>query len=201
MKIVARAISYLSHPLFIPIAGSGMYFLTTPKYNPIGLQGSVLLPLFILTVIIPIIAYFILRNIGVISGVFMPTLKERRYPLYIHITLLFIVILKVVPFPYVPELYYFFLGLIAAAMTALILLFLRQKVSQHLMGMGSLFVFLVCLSIHFETNSILAISLLVFSIGLVATSRLYLKAHSKTELIMGFFVGMLSQTIMLKFWL
>jgi membrane-associated phospholipid phosphatase len=35
----------------------------------------------------------------------------------------------------------------------------------------------------------------------VATSRLYLKAHSKSELLIGFLVGLCSQLIILKYWL
>jgi len=201
MTIFFKTISYIFHPLFIPIAGACAYFIITPKYSPDSLQSTTLLPIFILTIIIPIIAFFILRNLGLVRSVFMPTIKERKYPLYIHISLLLIVVYKIIPDQYVPELHFYFLGLIAAAMTALLLLLLKQKASMHLMGMGGLFIFLICLSIHFEKNIILAISLLVLATGLVATSRLYLKAHSKAELLVGFFIGVLSQLLLVRFWL
>jgi membrane-associated phospholipid phosphatase len=131
----------------------------------------------------------------------MPTIKERKYPLYIHIIILLMVVYKVLPNNHTLELHFFFLGLIVAAMTALLLLFLKFKASMHLMGMGSLFMLLVCLSIHFELNITLALSLLTVATGLVATSRLYLKAHSRTELLIGFMVGSLSQLFLVKFWL
>lgn len=201
MNIFFRAISYIFHPLFIPMAGTCAYFIITPKYSPVSLQSTILLPTFILTVIIPIVAFFILRNLGLVRSVFMPALEERKYPLYIHIILLLIVVYKVIPDQFTPELYFFLLGLLAAAMTALLLLFLKQKASMHLMGMGGLFMFLVCLSIHFETNIILAISSLVLATGLVATSRLYLRAHSKAELLVGFVIGLVSQLLLVKFWL
>ncbi len=201
MKLFLLVISYIFHPLFIPVAGTISYFAITPKYTPIEEQSGNILPIFILTVIIPIITYLILKNVGLIQSVFMPTLKERRYPLYISILLLLMVVYKVIPNNYTAELHYYFLGLIAATMASLLLLFLNFKSSMHLMGMGSIFMYLICLSVHFEINITLALSVLILLIGLVATSRLYLKAHSKAELVIGFFIGLVSQLLTIKFWL
>lgn len=201
MRFFLRAISYIFHPLFIPMAGSLAYFMITPKYSPIEVQSGNLLPIFILTIIIPIIAYLILRNLRLVSTIFMPNYRERRYPLYIYIVLLVMVIYKVIPNSYTIELHFYFLGLLVAAMSTLLLLFLKLKVSMHLMGMGSLFIFLVCLSIHFKINITIAISLLTLATGLVATSRLYLHAHNKAEILIGFLIGLLSQLLMVPYWL
>lgn len=201
MKLFQQVISYIFHPLFIPVAGTIGYFAITPKYSPIEEQSGNILPIFILTVIIPIIAYLILKNIGLIKSALMPTLKERRYPLYINILLLLMVVYKVIPNNYTPELHFYFLGLIAASMASLVLLFINFKSSMHLMGMGSIFMYLVSLSVHFEINITLALSVLILLTGLVATSRLYLKAHSKAELVIGFFIGLVSQLLTVKFWL
>lgn len=201
MKGFQKAVSLLFHPLLIPIAGTLAYFIITPKYSPLEIQGGNILPIFILTVVIPIISYLILRNIGLVSSIFMPSLKERKYPLYIHIILLFLILYKVIPNNYIAELYYYFLGLLGAAMAALLLLFFNMKSSLHLMGLGGLLMFLISLSIHFEINITIAISLLTLFTGLVATSRLYLKAHSKTELFIGFCIGMITQLLTVKFWL
>lgn len=196
-----RAVSYIFHPLFVPMAGTLAYFIITPKYSPLELQSGNILPIFILTVIIPIVAYLILRNVGAVRSMFMPTLQERKYPLFIHIALLLMIIVEVVPDNYVQEIHYYFLGLTAAAGAALFLLFLKVKASLHLMGMGGLFMFLVALSIHFEVNITIALSILTLLMGLVASSRLYLKAHNKAELFIGFCIGIISQLLMVRFWL
>ena len=201
MRPFLQAISYLFHPLFIPVAGTVAYFLITPKYSPIEAQSGNVLPIFILTVIIPIIAYLILKNVGLIHSIFSPTIKERRYPLYIIILLLLMVVYKVIPNNYTAELYYYFLGLIAATMASLSLLFLNFKSSLHLMGMGSIFMYLICLSVHFEINITLALSAVILLTGLVASSRLYLKAHTRAELVIGFLIGAVSQMLTVKFWL
>jgi len=201
MRLFLKAISYIFHPLFAPIAGTIAYFTITPKYIPPGMQSGNVLPIFILTVIIPIIFYLILYNIGLVSSIFMPTVKERVYPVLIHIALLLTIVLKIIPNNFIAELYYFFVGLIIAALTSLLFILIKLKVSMHLMGMGSLLMFLISLSIHFETNITIALSLFTLAIGLVATSRLYLKAHSKPEVLIGFFIGLIAQLLTLQFWL
>jgi len=201
MKLFQKVISYIFHPLFIPIAGTFAYFLITPKYSPLELQSGNILPIFILTVIIPIITFLILRNIGYVNSIQLPTIQERKYPLYINLALLFMVVYKVIPNNYIVELYFFFVGLIAATLATLILLLFKIKSSMHLLGMGSLFMFLINLSIHFEINITLALSLCIFAIGLVATSRLYLKAHTKAEVFIGFCIGLISQLLTVKYWL
>src|SRR5690606_31970490 len=141
------------------------------------------------------------KNLGVISSIFLPTIQERKYPLYISCILFLMILYKVIPNNYVNELFYFFTGLLTATATALILLFLKFKTSIHLLGMGSILMFMIGLSIHFETNITLAISLVTLLTGLVATSRLYLKSHTRNELLIGFLVGCCSQLIILKYWL
>jgi len=201
MRLFLKIISYVFHPLFIPFLGTVIYFVVTPKYSPLELQSGNILPIFILTVIIPIICFLILRNLGVLSSVFLPNMAERKYPMIISIALLLMVLIKVIQNNYIIELYFYFVGLIAATSASLMLLFLSFKSSLHLMGMGSLLIFLINLSIHFEINITLAISLWTLATGLVATSRLFLNAHSRAEVLIGFLIGSVSQLLTLKFWL
>ncbi len=201
MRNLHRFISYAFHPIFIPIAGTYTYFLVSPKYSTSAFQYANLLPIFILTVIIPIICFFILKNMGLVSSIQMPTTRERKYPFYISMALLLMIIYKVIPSNYTIELYFYFIGLIAATFASLILLLFNFKSSVHLMGMGNLCMFIVCLSIHFEINITLALSIVILATGLVASSRLFLRAHKTTEVIIGFLIGAISQLLTVKFWL
>jgi len=201
MKSFQESISYIFHPLFTPILGTVAYFVLTPKYSPLNIQSGNILPIFILTIIIPIIAYFILRNVGLVSSVFMPNLQERKYPLYINIALLLMIVYKVIPYNYTNELYYFFIGLICAYFSSLILLLFNFKSSMHLISMGSIVMYLISLSIHFEINITILLCFFIVATGLVASSRLYLKAHSNAELIIGLIIGLTSQLLTIKFWL
>src|SRR5690554_5851782 len=111
MRPFLKFISFLLHPLYVPFAGTLTYFLITPKYHSLEVQSRNILPIFILTIIIPIIFYLILRNLGTISSASMTSIKERKYPLYISLTLLLMVLYKVIPNNFTMELHYYFLGL------------------------------------------------------------------------------------------
>lgn len=201
MKGFFKVISSIFHPLFVPFTGTLMYFIITPKYSPLKLQSGNILPIFILTVIIPIICFFILRNLGVVHSVSLSTAKERKYPVLIQSILLLMIILKVIPNNYTIELHYFFLGLFSASLAILLLLFLGFKSSMHLTGMGSLLMFMIALSVHFEINLTLAISVVILCTGILATSRIYLKAHTTSEVVIGLTIGLMSQLLTIKFWL
>tara|TARA_R110002033_G_scaffold79931_3_gene131023 strand:- start:49182 stop:49787 length:606 start_codon:yes stop_codon:yes gene_type:complete len=201
MKVFLKIIAYLFHPIFIPIEGTLIYYLVTRKYASLEMQVGNLLPIFILTVVIPIICFLILRNMGIVNSIFMPTIKERKYPLYIGLILLFMIVYKVIPYNYTPELYYYFIGLILALFTSLLLLLIHFKSSMHMMGIGSLSMYLIALSIHFQINISFSISILILLIGIVASSRLYFKAHSKLELLVGLTLGVMSQFLTINYWL
>lgn len=201
MRVFLKAISYIFHPILTPLVGTFIYFLVTPKYSPLALQTGNLLPIFILTIIVPIIFFLILKNLGVLSSSILPTIKERIYSLSIIICLLLMVVLKVISNNYIEELHFYFVGLIAASLTALTLLFLKLKISLHLMSLGSVLIFIIALSVHFEKNITLAISIATLITGAVASSRLYLKSHTKIEVVVGLVVGCVSQLLLLKFWL
>lgn len=201
MKVISNFISYLLHPLFIPIGGTIAYFLITPKYTPLEIQSASILPIFILTVIIPIVTFFILKNVGLVNSIFLETATERKYPLYIHASILLLILYKVIPNNYVSELYFYFTGLLGATVACLLLLLFNFKTSLHAVGVSGLLMYLINLSIHFEINLIIAISIFILLTGAVLTARLYLKAHTRIELIIGVFIGLLSQLLTVRFWL
>lgn len=200
MRFFYKLISYIFHPLFAPIAATLLYFKISPKYYSEELKNGNIFPIFILTVVIPVIAYYILKKIGLISAVNVPNIKERKYPFAINIIILLLILIKVIPANYIPELYYFFLGYLSAMFASLLLLFYNFKSSIHLMSITSVLMFFINLSIHYQTNFIFTISAIVLITGLIATSRLYLKTHTVSELLVGFSLGILSQFLTIKFW-
>lgn len=201
MKVFLKIIAYLFHPIFIPIGGSLFYFLVTKKYTSLGMKMGNLIPIFIITVVIPIICFLILRNMGFVNSILMPTIKERKYPTYVSLALLFMVVYKVIPYNYTPELYYYFISFIIGLLTSLLLLVLNFKTSLHMIGIGCLLTYVTNLSIHFEINLTLSISLFILATGLIASSRLYFRAHTKLEVLSGFIIGIISQLLTVSYWL
>ncbi len=189
------------HPLLIPLYGTLFYFQVTPKYSPIEMQSGNVLPVFILTVIIPIFSLLILRNLKMMRSSLMLQAEERIYPLLIFLALLLMILFRVIPNNYSEELYYYFLGMIIATTACLILALFGKVISLHMVGMGSLLMFLIALSIHYEKNIIVAISACTLCTGLVGSARLYLRAHGRAAVLTGWLVGLISQLLLLRFWL
>lgn len=201
MNIVLRIGAYLFHPLLMPLLGTLFYFIITPRFVEWDLLLAKLMAVCIITFLIPLVTYFLLKNLHVVSSIQLEDVKERKVPLMLQCVLLLLVI-KMVFEPYEsPELYYFFVAILFSAITALLLVFFKQKISLHQMGIAGVTMFLIALSVHFKVNLLIWIILLFIANGWVASSRLHTNSHTIAELVMGFFIGIIPQLILLNFWL
>jgi len=193
--------AYVLHPLLMPLLGVVLYYIFTPRYVDVELLSAKVFAVAIVTVLIPIIIFFLLKNVGIINSIHLETTKERKIPLMIQCILLLLII-KLVFDPYdSPELYYFFVGILFSAIAALLMVILKVKVSLHQIGIAGVTMFLIVLSIHFKINVLLWISLFFFFNGWVASSRLHTESHNYLELIIGLFIGLVPQIVMVNFWL
>tara|TARA_R110000850_G_scaffold277058_1_gene421931 strand:- start:175548 stop:176153 length:606 start_codon:yes stop_codon:yes gene_type:complete len=201
MNVFLKIAAYLFHPLWIPTLGVGLYYRVTPRHIIPELMYSKLLVVFILTFLVPLLLFFLLKTLKVIKSIHLSEVKERRVPLMIQ-CFLFVVLIKLVfEYYHYPELYYFFVGALVSAITAFILVLFKFKVSLHMIGIAGITMFIIALSIHFKINTLVLIGLLFFINGWVASSRLHTESHSPAELIFGFFIGFIPQLIFVNYWL
>jgi len=198
--IFLKSFSYLFHPVFIPFLGVVFYFSKTRRSIPQELLYAKLFSVFILTVILPILIFFFLRTLKVITSFNTLELKERAYPLLINCFILILILYRVFPRQDITGLYFFFLGLLCATLVCFLLIFMRIKASLHLMGMTSFFIFCILVGIYYQKNINGTVALLLFCLGGLATSRLHLKAHTIKELICGAMIGGIPQLGLFYFW-
>jgi len=201
MNYFLQSASLIFHPLLMPLIGVGLYFKLTPKFIEPEIIIIKTYAIIIITILIPLISFFLLKNSGLVKSINLNEVKERKYPLMIQIILIFIIITRVFTKYHHPELYYFFIAVAVSSLVALILVIVNFKVSLHQMGIAGVTMFLIALSIHFTENYLFEISLFFLINGWVASSRLETKSHSISELIIGFIVGVFPQFIMLNYWL
>lgn len=199
MNYFLRIFSYIFHPLFMPLLGAVIYFEITPKFVPDSFLYAKMTAITILTVIVPVLFYFMLRNLGRIDSIFIDNVLQRRMPLLFQIILTGLVLIIVVKGYEFPELYYFFLGILGSAVTAFVAAALKYKMSLHMIGITGVLFFVIGLSIFYNSNLLTVIALLCFAVGAVASSRLQEEAHSMPELCAGFLAGGLPQLAVLLF--
>lgn len=200
MKLILKLASYLFHPLWMPFLGSLFYFLLIPRYFPEEIVKAKLMAIAIITIFIPVVFYFLLKNLGKASNIFLDQVKERRWPLFFFILLNFMVLHQILNIYNYPGLFYYFTGILISAIISYLFTWIKVKVSLHMVGMAGLLMFVIGFCTYFHLYFIYTISFLIIATGLTASSRLYNKAHNSGELIIGFFVGLIPQIITFSLW-
>lgn len=201
MKKILSLFSYVFHPVFIPVYATLFYLFSNNSYFLNQEKYFVLLQVLIITVLIPILFFFLLRATGKIGSIMAPQLSERKIPLLIQCFLIILLLRKGITVERYPELHFFLLGALFSTLFALLLLFVKTKASLHMMGISALTVFVFGLSVHYQSQNIFAITFLTIMNGFVASSRLVMKAHTSMELIIGVLLGSIPQILLLYLWL
>ncbi|MEP3838338.1 MAG: hypothetical protein ABJM36_11855 [Algibacter sp.] len=201
MDKLLRSISYIFHPLVMPLFGVVFYFSKSPRYFPEEIIKAKLVSLFILTVILPVLLYLLLKILGLVSSINLKTAKERIYPLMLNALVLIIIVQRIITPSHSIELYFFFVGILISNISCLLLAIMKFKASIHMIATTGVFMFFIALSIHFSININGMLIFMAILTGAVGTSRLHLKAHSYIELIIGAFLGLMPQLILVTYWL
>lgn len=201
MKRILPFFSYFFHPIFIPLLGTLFYVLLDARHLNPAQYLILFIQIIIITILLPIAFFYLLRTFGKIESIMLSDISQRKIPLLLQIMLFAVLIQNGINLDNFNSLYFFFLGGIFSTVFAFLLLFLKTKASIHMIGISSLTVFIIGLSIYNEINTINTVAFFIVMNGFVASSRLMMKAHTNKELIIGFFCGAIPQAALLYFWL
>lgn len=201
MKQLLKFSSYVFHPLWMPLLGSLFYFKFNPRYFPEEVIKAKILAISIITVFIPVVFFFLLKNLGKAKTIFLEDSQERKWPLIFFILLCLMVLFEVLNRYNYPALFYYFVGIAASTVIAFLFVLFRIKISLHMLGIGGLLMFIIGYCYYFHLYFIYTICFLIIASGLTASSRLYFKAHSKLEITLGFLAGIIPQIAVLSYWL
>ena len=209
-------LSIVGHPMLVIMYMLFFYLKANPYLFPYRDKRdlmTIVLIIFVTSVILPGISILLLRGVGFIKTLEMQDRQERIGPLIVVMVCYLWLYLNIrtnnmIPIPFAT----FVLGaLIAIFFSFAINVF--SKISLHGVGMGGLIVGLLYLLTNhggtylnfslfggvYQMHAILLIALVLIMSGLVLTSRLYLKAHIPQEIYGGLCVGILGQMIALAF--
>lgn len=201
MKKILPFFSYLFHPIFIPLIGTVFYLLFAENYFTPAQNYLLLFQVIIITLFLPMSFFYLLRTFGKVDTIMLSDVQQRKMPLLLQMALTLILIKQTITIDRFPELFYFFLAGLLSTFIVFILIYVNIKASIHMIGLCALTFFVIGLSIHSATNILYTIAFLFVIIGLVASSRLQMKAHSIKELSIGIFIGIIPQVAFWYFWL
>ncbi len=190
--VLSRLFSVLFHPLIIPTLGILILFRLNTY---VGLVVSdpakrfVLIVVFVNTALAPALATLLLKRAGIIKDVLLGERSERLFPLLL--TALFYILtyylLKQIQLPSL--IYYYVIGATLLVLICLIVTF-NWKISIHMISMGGVTGFLIATALLLRTDVSLLVMLAVLLSGIVGSSRIWLNAHTPTQVYVGFVLGL-----------
>lgn len=198
---ILKSISFVFHPLIMPLLGVLFYFSKTPRFIPEPVRNAKIFSIIILTIILPILLFFLLKTVHRVKTIYLKSTKERLIPLFINCIIIVLILIRVLTANEIVELYYFFLGILCSTLACFILAIFKVKASIHMIAASGFFMFAIAIGMHYQININGTIALMMVILGAIATSRLHLKAHTNQELIVGVFVGLFPQLVFLNYWL
>ena len=193
--------SYILHPIFISMYATLFYLYCKEDIFTNREKYYVLFQILIITVLVPILFFMLLRSTGHVKSVMVPETSQRQIPLLLQCFLYILLVKRSIVIARYPELHFFFLGALFSTIIALILSFFKIKASLHMMAISGLALFVIGLNIHLKMQNPYWTALLVLLTGIVASSRLEMEAHTNKELIIGLMTGIFPQILFLYLWL
>lgn len=201
IKFIARVISIIFHPLFIPVYVSWFLiyiYQIFPAFT--GWDKNVLLIRFLVMYsLFPLATILLAKALGFVQTVFLRNQKDRIIP-YIACGLYYFWMWYVLKNQsQIPnELVMFSLAIFLASSLGLILN-IYMKVSMHALAVGVAVVFMLILgySSYFNLGPYISIAFLIG--GLVSTARLINSDHEPKEVYFGLAAGALSQIVAYMF--
>jgi len=198
-KLLARFISVVFHPLFIPLYCLLIIF-NSPVYIiyqlNIDAKYAVCAVVAVFTLVLPAVSTVMLLKMDGIKSLKMNSQEERKLP-FIMSAIFYATAYFSMQQVGIPKL---ITNAILGATISLVILFLanfKQKTSAHMVGIGGLLGIVYTLSEIY----IVGISQFLFPsiilAGLIGYSRLKLKAHQPIEIYSGLIIGFFSEYLIL----
>ncbi len=196
IRIVAKIISYVFHPLFIPVYLAWFLITVQPylfgSFTP-SQKTITILRFFIMYSFFPLVTVLLAKALGFLDSIFLKTQKERVIP-YIACGIYYFWMCYVLrnQDQFSKEVVQLSMAIFIASSIGL-LVNIYMKVSMHAISGGILLAFMVLLSMTQPGNYAVYLAISFLIVGLVCTSRLILSDHTPAEIYIGLLVGCVSQ--------
>jgi hypothetical protein len=195
LKAIAKFISFVFHPLFIPLYL--VYFiLKIRSYQFAGIDDwgklTRLLQVFVNCTFLPLVSVLLLKALRFIDSIFLRTQKDRIIPYIISMIFYFWNWYAFKNNHEVKDIVSMSMAIFNASVFGF-LLNIRMKVSMHAIAMGVMTTFIALVAYTDSVNLSLYLAIAVLISGIVCTSRLIVSDHSPKEIYFGFLIGIFSQ--------
>ena len=189
---ISLLISTFFHPVFVNLLSLISLFFLFP-FLQFAVSNNVkifyILFIFITTGILPIILVIILKLSGRLNSIFLNNKEERTFP-YIVTSCIYLFDYYFLMKFGAPQLLNTYLLACSCIVVAVLIINLYYKISIHSASFGAFIAVLFSASqiANFDVRIFIALVFLI--LGLTATARLFLNAHSHLQVYSGFLLGL-----------
>ncbi|MCG1035390.1 hypothetical protein [Polaribacter sargassicola] len=186
-----KFISIILHPILVPTIGVFLYFLLIKNNFKSDQKITVIALIFGTTYFIPLIILILFKRIKLIKSFKAETIKERKIPIFLMILLFYLLGNTLINIVNLSDLGLLFFSTTLGLVIVYLLFIFNLKTSLHLLSLGISTGFFFVLNLIYNQNFTIIIIVSIILSGLLASSRLYLKAHTPTEVYTGYIIGFL----------
>lgn len=198
LRAAAKIISYIFHPVFIPVYVAWFLIYIQPLlfsgFSP-WKKATTMIQFLVMYAFFPLITTLLLKGLGFISSVYLKTQRDRVIP-YVACMIYYFWVWWVLhnQIDYSPAIVMFSFAIFLASIGGL-MANIYIKVSMHTISVGVMATFIVFLGFLLQKDFGIYISIALLITGLVCTARLIVSDHLQKEIYWGLVIGIVSQIV------
>jgi len=196
---LAKLISYVFHPLFIPLyVGWYLIFIHHGYFAGFGDKAKtwVMLRIALNMVFFPALTVLLLKGVGFIESIFLRKQRDRIIPYMAAGVFFFWMYLVFRNQPEVPKILTAFTFGVFLTSSVSLIANIYFKISMHAVGCGGMIgVMIVVLNHNASSPFTLPLIIAILITGIVCTSRLIVSDHTQKDIYLGLFCGFICQLI------
>ena len=192
---LARFISFLFHPVFMPTYSLIVLFSLSGYFNFITstvVKEALFAIIVFNTLLMPLMIIWLLRKRGYIRSFEMNDPHERIIPFFCTAILMFITYYMILRLS-LPRIFAFLLLGAASSVIIATLITSKWKVSIHMIGIGGLAGMLFGLTELFMIDFRFPFMVCLLIAGIIGVARLTLQSHKQLQIYTGFLLGFICE--------
>lgn len=189
--LTARIMSMIFTPFYLPLVGLvALFMFSYMSLLPMAYKLPMLLTVYLFTILLPSMLIHLYRRF---QGWTSKELgwKERRIVPYLISILCYFGCFFLMEYRNTPRI--ISIILVAALVIQMVCAFINiwWKISTHTAAIGGVVGALIVYSIALDFNPLWWLSIVILLAGMVGTARMILRQHSLSQVVAGFFVGLI----------
>ena len=201
VRVIAKIISYIFHPIFIPVYLC-WFVIKTQSYLFAAFSSwektVFILRFGVMYAMFPLVSVLLMKAVGFVSSIQLKTQRDRIIPYVVCMIyywwMWYVLHNQSFPREFTILSFAIFLASIGGLMGNI-----SMKVSMHAMAAGIMVAFVIMLGFSQEISFGIYISLAILLAGIICTSRFIASDHIPREIYGGLLIGILSLIIAIEF--